>query len=143
MVFWNKENPEKSTGDASTAPTPAAPSAPSQALSNERIEPKAKATDAPLLVQPGVVMFCLSAPMFARAYILYHSSLEDMFEKIARKNQIPVQQVNKEADITVRRAAGMAVAGRAFKLASLLSFGSFGLLGSGKLDIVCFCRKRE
>lgn len=90
-------------------------------------------------VNPGYVMFGASLPFLYRAYRLYHTPIDDLVEHIAKvKSQGQLQNLSqlKDADISLRRAVGFGVAGRALKLGTLISFGSFGLLGAGKKESI-------
>lgn len=79
---------------------------------------------------PGHFLVGVSLPLFIRAYRLYHSPLESLQEK-ATKKKLTVAEL-KEADVGIRRAVGMAVAGRALKVATLSCFGFFSLTSAGK-----------
>lgn len=127
MGFWRKKDIECEPVTSSSLPT-------ETPLSNTEQKQQQQENDesTPTMprIQPSFVMLGISTTMFARAYYIYHSPLESLFQKIAQNNKISVHEI-KDAEVGVRRAAGMAVAGRALKLASLLSVGSIGLLGSG------------
>jgi hypothetical protein len=131
MGFWKRKDNEKE------AETGSSDEAPSFNIEQPQSQNQPVVDDNQLQIQPGVVMLGISLPMFARAYYLYHSPLHDVLEKVAARNKVSVHEI-KEADIGVRRAAGMAIAGRALKLASMISFGSFGLLGAGEFCLAGF-----
>jgi len=80
----------------------------------------------PSFIEPSHVLFGLSAPFYYRAYRLYRSRLDNLVQTVAQKNQISIAEL-EAADISVRNAVGSAVAGRALRLATLISFGSFGM----------------
>ena len=93
-----------------------------------------------LNLNPGHIMFGASLPFLYRAYRLYHSPIDDLVTHIAKvKSQGQLKNLAelKDADINVRRAVGFGVAGRALRLGTLISFGSFGLLGSGTYVWYC------
>jgi hypothetical protein len=84
-------------------------------------------------IPPGYLLIGGSLPFFMRAYYLsYHSPLDTLIGRITSKHQITTMAELSNADIRVKRAVGYSVAGRALKVASLLSVGSFGMLGAGK-----------
>ena len=84
----------------------------------------------------GYVMMSCSLPLWLRGYYLYyHSSLDAVVEGIATKHHITVADLlttppaaAAAADSHVQRQLGLAVAGRALKVASLVSVGTFGML---------------
>lgn len=84
----------------------------------------------PPYVEPSHVMCGVSSLFFFRAYRVYHSPLESLIHKIAKRNHVTMAEL-EAADIAVRKAVGAAVAGRALRLATLISFGSFGMFGAG------------
>ena len=84
----------------------------------------------PPYVEPSHVMCGVSSLFFFRAYRVYHSPLESLVQKIAKRNHVTMAEL-EAADIAVRKAVGAAVAGRALRLATLISFGSFGMFGAG------------
>ena len=84
----------------------------------------------PAFVEPSHIMGGTSLLFFFRAYRVYHSPLDGLVQKIAKRNHVTMAEL-EAADIAVRKAVGTAVAGRALRLATLISFGSFGMIGAG------------
>jgi len=87
-----------------------------------------------------------SLPFLYRAFRLYHSPIDDLVEHIAKaKSQGQLQNMAdlKDADIAVRRAVGFGVAGRALRLGTLISFGSFGVFGAGTCKFWVFGKSSQ
>ncbi|CAB9502084.1 Mate efflux family protein [Seminavis robusta] len=81
-------------------------------------------------IPPSYVLFGVSLPFYMRAYHLYHHSpLDTLVGKVAQRSNITMADL-KDADISVKRAVGFSVAGRALKVATLVSVGSFGMFGA-------------
>jgi hypothetical protein len=106
---------------------------PNRVIAKDQAKAKADAPESFLQnIPPGYTLIGCSLPFFMRAhYLYYHSPLDTLVGRIATKHQITMADL-ANADIRVKRAVGFSVAGRALKVATLVSWGSFGMLGAGK-----------
>lgn len=83
----------------------------------------------PSYVEPSHVLLGVSLPFYFRAYQLYHAPLQNLVQTVTRKKHVTMAEL-ETADIGIRKAVASAVAGRALRLANLVSFGSFGMFGA-------------
>lgn len=90
-------------------------------------------------IHPGHCMLVASLPFCIGAYRLSRRPLSTLVEQVARirsHGQLKNMSELTEAEENVRRAVGVAVASRALALATLGSFGAFGLICSGKFGFI-------
>ena len=135
MLSWFSRNDKAKEDTSASESSSEEPKVHSMLEEQQKIEPIPTSTalihfSLPSYVEPSHVMFGVSFPFFYRAYRLYRSPLESLVEKVAKKNHVTIAEL-EAADVGVRKAVGAAVAGRALRLATLISFGSFGMFGAG------------
>lgn len=82
-------------------------------------------------LHPGHCLLIASLPFCYGAYQSYHQPLEDVVENVLRRQPPGALPTDlKLAEEGVRRAVGSAVAARALRVATLGSFGLFGIAGA-------------